>query len=76
MFFAFSIAAVLVAAAWSKYRFRFSLDGNRASTKNSGSKFFCQDQKYATEIVSVDPLVIWIEDFVSASEADEVIAIG
>jgi hypothetical protein len=38
--------------------------------------FACEEQKYMTEIVSLDPLVIYINDFISQSEADKLISLG
>ena len=38
--------------------------------------FSCREQKYMTEIVSIDPLVIYINDFVSQSEASQLVSLG
>jgi hypothetical protein len=74
--FAFSIIATLLAAAWSRYGFLQVSSYIQSTIKGETKGFTCRDQHYITEIVSVDPLVMWIEDFVSFSEADQVIAVG
>ncbi|KAH6676426.1 hypothetical protein B0J14DRAFT_354084 [Halenospora varia] len=42
----------------------------------SGTAFICEEGRYTTEVVSTDPLVIYINDFVSAKEAKSIIDVG
>ena len=36
----------------------------------------CADHQYTTEIISLDPLLIYINNFTSAREAEELIKLG
>ncbi|TVY23685.1 Prolyl 4-hydroxylase [Lachnellula hyalina] len=40
------------------------------------SDFVCEDHHYTTEIISTDPLLIYINNFISAREAEAIIAVG
>lgn len=39
-------------------------------------EYVCVDQHYTTEIISIEPLVIYINDFVSPAEAAAIVEIG
>jgi len=64
--FGFAVVAGLLAALLGRY------------VQKGGKEevFFCKEQKYMTEIVSLDPLVIYINDFVSQSEASQLVSLG
>ena len=64
--FGFAVVAGLLAALFGRY----------VQKGNKEEVFVCEEQKYMTEIVSLDPLVIYINDFVSQSEASKLISLG
>ena len=64
--FSFAVVASLFAALFGHYLQK----GKKEEV------FSCEEQKYMTEIVSLDPLVIYINDFVSQSEASKLISLG
>jgi hypothetical protein len=64
--FGFAVVASLLAALFGHYLQK----GKKEEV------FSCEEQKYITEIVSLDPLVIYINDFVSQSEASKLISLG
>jgi hypothetical protein len=64
--FGFAVVAGLLAALFGRYVQKWKKE----------EVFFCEEQKYMTEIVSLDPLVIYINDFVSQSEASKLISLG
>lgn len=43
---------------------------------SSSSDLQCEDQSYKTEIISLDPLVIYIRDFITKSEIDNIVKAG
>lgn len=42
----------------------------------SSSDFLCQDQSYKTEIISLDPLVIYIRDFLNDQDIGNILRVG
>lgn len=74
----YAIAALLVAAYWSSYSYSFTFSPFQAffGTLRAPPPFVCEPHQYTTEIVSIDPLLIYINNFVSAEEADLLIAEG
>ncbi|KAH8678823.1 hypothetical protein BGZ60DRAFT_251906 [Tricladium varicosporioides] len=48
----------------------------RSFLQFSGPAFICEDGRYTTEVVSTDPLVIYINNFVSTKEAKAIINVG
>lgn len=47
-----------------------------ALNKGPGISSDCLEQKYSTEILSLDPLIIYINNFVSDTEIDYVMKLG
>ncbi|TRX88345.1 hypothetical protein FHL15_010783 [Xylaria flabelliformis] len=43
---------------------------------SSSSGVMCEDQSYKTEIISLDPLVIYIRDFFNTKDIDNIIKVG
>ncbi|KAI0548834.1 hypothetical protein F4679DRAFT_286714 [Xylaria curta] len=43
---------------------------------SSSSDVMCEDQSYKTEIISLDPLVIYIRDFFNTKDIDNIIQVG
>ena len=64
--FGFAVVAGLLVALFGRY-----LQKGKKEEVSS-----CEEQKYMTEIVSLDPLVIYINDFVFQSEASKLISLG
>ncbi|KAI0182129.1 hypothetical protein GGR52DRAFT_68573 [Hypoxylon sp. FL1284] len=58
---------------------RFTPPANNSSSSSASpppTPFECQPHAYRTEIVSVDPLLIYIESFLAAAEIDALLAAG
>lgn len=45
-------------------------------TPTAGSPFVCEEHGYTTQLVSMDPLLIYISNFVQPSEAAAIIDLG
>ncbi|KUJ16185.1 uncharacterized protein LY89DRAFT_669730 [Mollisia scopiformis] len=73
----YAIAAIFIAASWSSYSYGISFSPWQAVLGSLRTPaFVCEPHQYTTEIVSIDPLLIYINNFVSASEAELLIAEG
>lgn len=84
------IAAVAVAAAYiyslataqvySPFSYRPILQSNQSTNSQEGNKehasFICEPHSYTTEIVSLDPLLIYIRSFLSPAETAALLAAG
>lgn len=69
----YAITALLVAS----YSYGFPFSPLQTLFSNSREKpFVCEPHQYTTEIVSIDPLLIYINNFVSDKEAVGLIATG
>jgi len=64
-------AAALLAAFWSNQRY-----DNIESSLPTPENYKCKPHAYTTEIVSLDPLLIYINDFLSSEEANLLVALG
>ncbi|KAH9897514.1 hypothetical protein F4778DRAFT_783090 [Xylariomycetidae sp. FL2044] len=71
----FSIGHLTFVASESYLNFVSLLPGPRHDDSSS-SRFACRPQPYTTELVSVDPLIIYIHDFISDPEIDSLLASG
>jgi len=65
-----SVLVVLIAAL-SRYMGWQGLLG-----RGKGEGFVCEEGSYTTEIISIDPLVIYINNFTSEREIEELITVG
>ncbi|PVH76758.1 hypothetical protein DL98DRAFT_282957 [Cadophora sp. DSE1049] len=65
-------AAALLAVFWSNQQYH---DNTEASIPTPET-YECRPHTYTTEIVSVDPLLIYINEFLSSEEADLLVALG
>ncbi|KAE8442562.1 hypothetical protein EG329_003049 [Mollisiaceae sp. DMI_Dod_QoI] len=73
----YAVAGILIAAYWSSYSYGFSFSPWQAVIGSLRSPpFVCEPHQYTTEIVSIDPLLIYINNFISASEAELLVATG
>ncbi|KIH92393.1 hypothetical protein SPBR_03093 [Sporothrix brasiliensis 5110] len=73
---AYSLAALRLQGIVSKSPSVFDIQQNPPAESNSEPYECPADQGYRTEIVSLDPLLIYLHDFVSPREADLVIRAG
>src|SRR6266511_4133610 len=71
-----AISIALCPAQW-KHRVKSIAMSNWPQSDPSLSiEFECSSQKYTTEILSLDPLVVYIRDFVSKEEIEELLELG
>jgi len=71
---AIAVAVVVLALFWAERDRAWEWTGFFGKVKDE--EFVCRKGSYTTEIVSIDPLLIYINDFVDESEIKGLIAEG
>lgn len=71
-----AIFSALLLGLWTRSGERTSSSVKDIFSFGANEEYVCQDQQYTTEIISVDPLMIYINDFVSREEARDLVAVG